>query len=274
VAPWTRRLPPQAGASATGEDVQIRPGRPDEASARAALAAMEKAARGCSEGRYAAVVTGPISKARCAAAGFPFPGQTEFFAARWGGRPTMAFAGERLLLTLATWHLPLAAVPQAVTDEAFTLAVERADWLRRRLERPGPIGVCALNPHAGEGGLLGTEERDRLDPLLERLGRRIPGIASGCQPADTLFARAARGEFSAVAALYHDQGLGPLKALEFETAVNLTLGLPYVRTSPDHGTAFGIAGRGTASLASFKRAILLADRLARSEEGAGRVQGA
>jgi len=131
----------------------------------------------------------------------------------------------------------------------------RADGIKRPR-----IGVCGLNPHAGEGGLLGEEERDFINPALEKMRKEFPGL-SLCQPADTLFARHRRGEFDAVVALYHDQGLAPLKTVDFDTAVNVTLGLPFVRTSPDHGTAFDLAGRGRASGRSFANAVAVARRL-------------
>jgi 4-hydroxythreonine-4-phosphate dehydrogenase len=128
------------------------------------------------------------------------------------------------------------------------------------------IGVCGLNPHAGEGGLLGYEERDLLNPTLRQLQVDFPGL-SLCQPGDTLFARALKGEFDVVVALYHDQGLAPLKVIDFDEAVNVTLGLPQVRTSPDHGTAFGIAGQGKANPRSFANAVIVARRLIKSRSG-------
>jgi 4-hydroxythreonine-4-phosphate dehydrogenase len=128
------------------------------------------------------------------------------------------------------------------------------------------IGVCGLNPHAGEGGLLGREEKEILNPALERLRADFPGLSS-CQPADTLFVRALRGEFDVIVALYHDQGLAPLKAVDFDEAVNVTLGLPFVRTSPDHGTAFGLAGQGRASPRSFANAVAAARRLIKLRSG-------
>ena len=128
------------------------------------------------------------------------------------------------------------------------------------------IGVCGLNPHAGEDGLLGTEERDVIDPLLARLREEFPGL-SRSEPGDTLFARSLRGEFDVVVALYHDQGLAPLKTVDFDEAVNVTLGLPHVRTSPDHGTAFGIAGKGRASVTSFANAVSVARRLIKARRG-------
>lgn len=238
-----------------------RPGRPDGESALVAWAALERAAAGGRAGEYAAVVTGPVSKERLAAIGFPFPGQTEFFAARWGGDPVMAFCGGQLRVALATWHVPLRDVPGAVTPAALARAVRAAAELAAAdgIREPR-VAVCGLNPHAGEGGLLGTEERDVLEPALEALRGAMPGL-SRCLPGDTVFGRMRRGEFDAVVALYHDQGLAPLKTLEFDTAVNVTLGLPFIRTSPDHGTAFALAGRNEASATSFGHALEVARRL-------------
>jgi 4-hydroxythreonine-4-phosphate dehydrogenase len=241
---------------------EAHPGRPSEAGAKIAIAALEEAAKGCAEGRYAGVVTAPISKDNMHRAGFAYPGHTEFFATRWGGKPSMAFAGGELRLVLATWHIPLMRVGAALTEEALTLAVERAEYLAKAFGAQSPrIAVCGLNPHAGEGGILGTEERDFLDPLLSRLRVRLP-LLSRCLPPDTVFERQRKGEFDASVALYHDQGLAPLKTLEFDKAVNITLGLPHVRTSPDHGTAFGIAGKGQASCESFACAMKMAWKLA------------
>jgi len=237
------------------------PGRPDAAGARAAVAAMQRAAEGCRTGEFSAVVTGPVSKEWIAKVHPGFVGQTEFFASAWGGTPTMCFCGGRLRVALATWHVPLSTVGVELTEAALTRTVRAADELARAEGVAAPrIGVCGLNPHAGEGGLLGTEERDFLNPLLARLRPQFPGLSS-CEPADTLFARALRGEFDVLIALYHDQGLAPLKTIDFDEAVNVTLGLPFVRTSPDHGTAFGIAGQGKASARSFTNAVTVARRL-------------
>lgn len=254
------------------------PGVPTGEGALVAWAAMERAAAGCQRGEFAAVVTGPVSKEWLARIGYPYPGQTEFFAARWGGEPVMAFCGGKLRVVLATWHVPLVEVPQllgpALLRRAVVAAVElcragspdpadpRHDTLERRGQETPPyrIGVCGLNPHAGEAGLIGHEERDLIDPTLDHWRAEFPGL-SRCQPADTLFGRQLRGEFDVVIALYHDQGLAPLKVIDFDEAVNVTLGLPHVRTSPDHGTAFGIAGKGIARATSFANAVTVARRL-------------
>jgi 4-hydroxythreonine-4-phosphate dehydrogenase len=241
-----------------------QPGAPSSVGARVALAAMERAAEGCAQGEFAGVVTGPVSKSWLAQAGFAFPGQTEFFAARWGGEPVMAFCGGRLRVVLLTWHVPLREVFSHLTGEKFARAVQAAEELARAEGIAAPrIGVCGLNPHAGEDGLLGDEEGRIINPILDRLRPQFPGL-SRCEPGDTLFARALRGEFDVIMALYHDQGLAPLKAVEFEESVNVTLGLPHVRTSPDHGTAFGIAGQGRASARSFTNAVEVAWRLLRA----------
>lgn len=262
-AQWLATLPkrPNVRLVPVGPpDFQISPGRPSPHGARLALHAMEAAAQGARDGRWDAVVTGPVSKAELARVGFKHPGQTEFFAARWGGEPVMAFVGERLRVALATWHIPLARVPRELTPARLARAVGAAVRISGRPAKSARIAVCGLNPHAGEGGLLGREERDWIDPQLAKLRKRFPKL-SPCLPGDTVFWRALRGEFDAIVALYHDQALAPLKAVEFDSAVNVTLGLPFVRTSPDHGTAFDLAGKGRARPDSFIAAVRVALRL-------------
>lgn len=263
---WVETLADRVSVCSVGDgDFQGCLGKPSEPTAAVALAALEAAASGCVEGHYGGVVTAPVSKAWLSRVGYPYPGQTEFFAARWGGEPTMAFAGGKLAVVLATWHIPLMEVASALTESALTLAVERADWLARRLGAVSPrIAVCGLNPHAGEGGLLGREEQDCINPVLERLRGCFPGLSTTL-PGDTVFRRQLLGDFDVCVALYHDQGLAPLKTLEFETAVNITLGLPWVRTSPDHGTGFDIAGRGLADASSFKNAVRLVKKLTHAQ---------
>ena len=263
-ARWLAKLPVAARKVEVGlEEFEAEPGRPSGEGALVAWAALERAASGCRSGEFSGVVTGPVSKGELARIGWKFPGQTEFFAARWGGEPTMAFCGGRLRVVLLTWHIPLREVPAHLTAANFARAVRAADGLARADGAPGAsvrIGVCGLNPHAGEGGLLGTEERDVIDPLLDAFRPQYPGL-SRTQAGDTVFARQLRGEFDVVIALYHDQGLAPLKTVDFDEAVNVTLGLPFVRTSPDHGTAFSLAGRGQASPQSFANAVAVAKRL-------------
>ncbi len=261
-APWLATLETAAEKVAVGpEDFSAVLGRPSAEGARVAWAAMERAAEGCNRGEFCGVVTGPVSKAELAAVGYEFPGQTEFFAARWGGEPVMAFCGGKLRVALATWHVPLRDVPGLITPPVLRRAIAAAHTLCRAEGVAVPrLGVCGLNPHAGEGGILGREEIESIDPALAALRAEFPGL-SRTEPGDTLFARALRGEFDAVIALYHDQGLAPLKLIDFDEAVNVTLGLPHVRTSPDHGTAFGIAGKGVARATSFTNAVTVARRL-------------
>jgi|UniRef100_UPI004049704F 4-hydroxythreonine-4-phosphate dehydrogenase len=264
---WLETLPEAGEKISVGlEDFKALPGKPNGEGALIALAAMELAAAGCREGRFTGVVTGPVSKAQLAGIGYAFPGQTEFFAARWGGTPVMGFSGDHLRVVLATWHIPLAKIPGAITPMLLERTVHAAGQLALADGIVAPrIAVCGLNPHAGEGGLLGMEENLLIDPVLDRLRAGIPGL-SRALPGDTVFGRTLRGEFDVVVALYHDQGLGPLKTVDFDNAVNVTLGLPHVRTSPDHGTAFDLAGQGKASMQSFANAVKLARRLIHGQD--------
>ena len=273
-ARWLETLGPDVEKIAVGGGAFAAiPGRPSDPGAELAWAALERAAAGCASGEFAGTVTGPVSKEWLARVGYPFPGQTEFFAARWGGEPVMGFCGGKLRVVLATWHVPLHEVPRLLGPNLLRRTIAAADQLARveldeGRETPpdrSRIGVCGLNPHAGEGGLLGYEERDLLDPALDHLRAEFPGV-SKCLPGDTVFGRALRGEFDVVVAMYHDQGLAPLKTIEFDEAVNVTLGLPHVRTSPDHGTAFGIAGKGVARPTSFANAVRVARRLINRRE--------
>lgn len=261
---WASNLEQSFGIryETVGNDgLSIRAGEPSAEGARLAVDAMDLAAAGCREGRFRGVVTAPVSKHWLQQVGFVYPGQTEFFADAWGGDPTMAFVGQELKVVLATWHIPLRDVPEALDAACLEKAVRRALALGRQLGVEAPrIGVCGLNPHAGEGGILGREEFEVLDPALDRLRSSMPGL-SVCLPGDTVFQRQRQGDFDVVVAAYHDQALAAVKTLEFDTAVNLTLGLPFVRTSPDHGTAFALAGQGAANPSSFAAALTLARRL-------------
>jgi 4-hydroxythreonine-4-phosphate dehydrogenase len=217
----------------------------------------------CLAGELAGLVTAPISKQLLRDAGYPFEGHTELLAhvARTR-RFAMMLVGGPLRVSLATIHVPLAKVPRMLSKRRIIEVIELSHDLCKRLAIRRPkIGVAGLNPHAGEGGLLGHEEQRIIAPAVRRAVRK--GIrAVGPLPADTLFHKAYHGEFDAVVAMYHDQGLAPLKMIAFDTGVNLTLGLPFVRTSPDHGTAFDIAGKGIAKPDSMIAAINLAARLA------------
>jgi 4-phospho-D-threonate 3-dehydrogenase / 4-phospho-D-erythronate 3-dehydrogenase len=239
-------------------------GRASAAGGRAALEAITEAICLALDDRADAIVTAPISKEAIRAAGSPFPGHTEMLAAFTGAkRHAMMLVGGPLRVSLATIHVPLAQVPALITARRVREVIELTwDAVRRfGLSRP-KIAVCGLNPHAGEAGMMGDEERRTIAPAVRAMAKKgIP--VSGPYPADTIFFRAARGEFAAVVAMYHDQGLGPLKTLAFDTGVNLTLGLPIIRTSVDHGTAFDIAGKGLASAESLLAAVELAATMAR-----------
>lgn len=236
------------------------PGEHDEpvevASVRAAVAA-------CLSGDAAALVTGPIHKARLAARGFAHPGHTDFLGHLCGvPRPVMAFVGGSLRVALVTVHLPLRHVADAISTDGVLHVLRTADHaLRHQLGLRDPrLVVCGLNPHAGDGGLLGTEEIAAIAPAVTAAGRA--GVhAWGPVSAEAAFRQAADGEADLVVAMYHDQGLAPLKLVDFGESVNWTLGLPIVRTSVDHGTADDIAGRGIADPRSMRAAIALAERL-------------
>ena len=260
-AGWLATLDPAVTKIAVGlPEFVATPGPPTGEGALVAWSALERAAAGCASGEFSGMVTGSVSKEWLARIGYAFPGQTEFFAARWGGEPVMGFCGGKLRVVLATWHVPLMSVAALLDAPRMERTVRAAAQLAQAEGIATPrIGVCGLNPHAGEGGLIGEEEKS-LDPMLDKLRALVPGL-SRCEPGDTLFARALRGEFDVVVALYHDQGLAPLKTVDFDEAVNVTLGLPFVRTSPDHGTAFGIAGKGRARITSFANAVTVARRL-------------
>ena len=249
------------------------PGQPTPATARAAVAALEEAARLALAGEIDAVVTGPIHKARSQEVGFAFPGQTEFFAARAGVENfAMLLTGGALTVALVTTHVALAEVPRLVTGpEIERVGTLLADFLRTRLGTKNPvrIAVAGLNPHAGESGAMGREEIDTIAPAAASLAKQWNGRAIFVGPIspDTLFFRAAAGEFDGVLCMYHDQGLIPLKLYAFDQGVNVTLGLPFVRTSPDHGTAFEIAGREIARPDSMIAAIRLAAELVERKKG-------
>jgi 4-hydroxythreonine-4-phosphate dehydrogenase len=248
-----------------GDATGHTPGQPTEAGARAAFDALEEAVARAKAGEFSAVVTGPVSKRQMHAVGFDFPGQTEFFAARTDTKNfAMCLTGGALTVGLVTAHVPLADVPRLVTQsEIVRVGRLLADFARRR-GKPAPrVAVAGLNPHAGENGDLGREEIDVIAPAIARLQADDAGAAfTGPLPPDTVFFRAAAGEFDAVLCMYHDQGLIPLKLHAFDAGVNVTLGLPFPRTSPDHGTAFEIAGRGVARPDSMIAAIRLAAELA------------
>jgi 4-hydroxythreonine-4-phosphate dehydrogenase len=237
-------------------------GEVSDVSARAAYDAIVAATEDAKAGRVSAVATGPINKEALAKAGFPWKGHTDLLAHLCGvPKVAMMFWSDRLRVVLATVHIPLVEVARVLTTEHLleTIRLTAASMPRFGFSSP-TLGVAGLNPHAGEHGLLGNEDQDVMVPAVWRA--REEGIdVRGPFPADTLFVRAARGEFDVVIAAYHDQGLVPVKLLAFGRAVNVTLGLPIIRTSVDHGTAFDIARRGIADEGSLVEAILLAARL-------------
>ena len=270
---WVKRLR-DLGFTGRGlgfADYEATPGQPDKAGTMIAREALRKAARGAVQGTCSGVVTGPVSKEQLRATGFKHPGQTEYFSQQWGGTPSMCFVGKELKVVLATWHLSLHDMFHELGPVNLIRAVTQADMLAQAYGVSEPrIGVCGLNPHAGEKGLLGNEELEWIDPMLDDLRGKHPGV-SAALPSDTVFWRARKGQFDVVVALYHDQGLIPVKTLEFDQAVNLTLGLPYIRTSPDHGTGYDIAGQGIASSSSFAHAVEVAQKLVRYRAGLAKV---
>ena len=262
-------LPIPAGAAVT-------PGQPDSKTARGTIAAIETAVALTMGGQTAAVVTNPIAKAVLYEAGFAFPGHTEFLAdlaTRATGKPllpVMLLAGPKLRAVPVTIHIALAAVPAALTTGLIldTCRITHAD-LRDRFGIAAPrLAISGLNPHAGENGTMGREDDAVIRPAIEAL--RAEGIdARGPLPADTMFHDAARATYDVAICMYHDQALIPAKALGFDDSVNATLGLPFIRTSPDHGTAFSLAGTGTARADSLIAALRLAGELASTSKKEG-----
>ena len=249
--------------------VEDAPGRPATANAEATIESIARAVEAVHDGAARAVVTNPIAKSVLYGAGFRFPGHTEYLgelAKAWGAPafPVMMICSEALKVVPVTIHIPLAEAAQALTADLIVKTarvVDRDLRLRFGLKRPR-LAVAGLNPHAGEGGAIGREEITIIAPAIEML--RSEGIdAVGPLPADTMFHPKARARYDVALTMYHDQGLIPVKTLAFDEGVNITLGLPFVRTSPDHGTAFDIAGKGVANPASLIAAIRLADRLTR-----------
>ena len=252
------------GPQADDDLARFPAGRVSVESGRAAYEAIASATADALAGTIQAIATAPINKEAFAAAGYPWPGHTDLLAHLCGvSEVAMMFWSETLRVVLATVHIPLAEVPAALTREKLlgVIRLTAASLPAFGFAQP-KLGVAGLNPHAGENGLLGSEDARVIAPAVA--DAREAGIdARGPFPADTLFVRAARGEFDAVVACYHDQGLIPVKLIAFGRSVNVTLGLPIIRTSVDHGTAFDIARQGIADEGSFVEAILLAARVAR-----------
>jgi 4-hydroxythreonine-4-phosphate dehydrogenase len=255
--------------SADGERVPgVRPGEVSPEAGRQAHAAIVKAVEDARASRVDAIATAPINKEAFALAGLPWPGHTELLQELTGApRVAMMFHAEALRVVLATVHVALKDVSRLLTASRLQDTIELAAESLPRFGIPRPrLALAGLNPHAGEHGVIGSEEDSVLAPVTAAC--RAGGIdVTGPLPADTVFARAVRGEFDAVIACYHDQGLIPVKLLAFGKAVNVTLGLPIIRTSVDHGTAFDIAGQGVADPSSMIAAVLLAATLARPQHG-------
>ena len=263
------RIPGSAEYVVLGRQPNCEPGQPTPETARAAAAALEEAVTLVRRGELEAIVTGPVHKARMYEIGFRFPGQTEFFAERCAVKNfAMCLTGEQLTVALVTAHIPLRKVPSALKQsEIVRVGLLLAEFLRARGKTALRIAVAGLNPHAGESGKLGVEEIEIITPAIEELNsspaaRHSSLVFTGPVSPDTVFNRAIEGEFDAVLCMYHDQGLIPLKLHAFHSGVNVTLGLPFPRTSPDHGTAFEIAGKGIARPDSMIAAITLAVELA------------
>jgi 4-hydroxythreonine-4-phosphate dehydrogenase len=255
----------------------VKPGQPDSANAGAIIGAIETAVRLTLRGEACALVTNPIAKSVLYEAGFKFPGHTEFLAdlgERATGEPllpVMMLAGPKLKAVPVTIHIPLRQVPaQLTSDLIYRTCVITARDLKSRFGLAAPrIAIAGLNPHAGESGALGLEDDAIIRPVVERLAAE--GLAiTGPLPADTMFHDRARATYDVAICMYHDQALIPAKALGFDDSVNVTLGLPFIRTSPDHGTAFSLAGKGTARadslLAALRLARELADNVSRGED--------
>src|SRR5437773_10669590 len=261
------RVPKSADYKTIGKYPDCTPGHPTIETARAAAAALEEAVILGRRGELDAIVTGPIHKARMYDVGFKFPGQTEFFAERCGVKNfAMCLTGGEITIALVTTHIPLSEVSRALKQsEIVRVGLLLVDFLRSWSKEAPRIAIAGLNPHAGESGKLGREEIEIISPAIAALKSEIRNPKSeitGPHSPDTVFHRAVEGEFDAVLCMYHDQGLIPLKLHAFHEGVNVTLGLPFPRTSPDHGTAFEIAGKGIARPDSMVAAINLAVELA------------
>jgi 4-hydroxythreonine-4-phosphate dehydrogenase len=264
------RITRAAECKVIGKYPGSRPGNPTSDTARAAAAALEEAITLARRGELDAIVTGPVHKARMYDAGFKFPGQTEFFAERCGVKNfAMCLTSRKITVALVTGHLPLCKVAGALKQpEIVRVGLLLAEFLASQSASSPRIAVAALNPHGGESGKLGREEIEIIAPAVAELNKlrptsdQTPPAFTGPQSPDTVFHHIVEGEFDGVLCMYHDQGLIPLKLHAFYEGVNVTLGLPFPRTSPDHGTAFEIAGKGIARPDSMIAAINLAADLA------------
>jgi 4-hydroxythreonine-4-phosphate dehydrogenase len=266
----TLRSPAELDSAAEGEVLLLDPepdlpepeaGKGTPETGAASLVYIDTALSLYRAGKAGGMVTGPVSKELICASGTPFTGHTEYIAGQTGGEPLMMMFSPAYRVVLMTTHIPLERVPASLTSEKLEYCVREGLGAQARMDgERRPLAVAGLDPHAGDGGVIGTWDRDVARPVIERL--RKEGLpVEGPLPADTLFMPGVWKRYGMVVAQYHDQGLVPFKALAFDLGVNVTLGLPLVRTSVDHGTAFDIAGKGTADHRSMVEAVLLALRL-------------
>ena len=245
-----------------GQEAHIAPGESTPEAGEAAFIALERAVADLKEGTIDVLLTAPINKANIQSDTFRFAGHTEYLASACGdgAEPLMILFNDRIRVALVTTHLPLAKIAEAITEDAIVAKLQlfnqslTADFA---IVKPR-IAVLSLNPHAGDGGLLGAEEKEIIAPAIERARNQLKIHAFGPYPADGFFGNGLYTKFDGVLAMYHDQGLAPFKTLAMESGVNFTAGLPYVRTSPDHGTGYDIAGKGVASEESMREAIYMA----------------
>ena len=251
-----------------GQEAHIAPGESTPEAGEAAFIALERAVADLKEGTIDVLLTAPINKANIQSDTFRFAGHTEYLASACGdgAEPLMILFNDRIRVALVTTHLPLAKIAEAITEDAIVAKLQlfnqslTADFA---IVKPR-IAVLSLNPHAGDGGLLGAEEKEIIAPAIERARNQLKIHAFGPYPADGFFGNGLNTKFDGVLAMYHDQGLAPFKTLAMESGVNFTAGLPYVRTSPDHGTGYDIAGKGVASEASMRAALYAAIDIFRS----------
>lgn len=257
----------------TGPALEDRPGEEQAETGHSVVSAIEGCVKDVRDGVASSLVTCPINKAALYRTGFEFPGHTEYLGAlseqNWPAstaRPVMMIAGPELMVVPVTIHIALKDVPETLTTDLIVETAEiTAEDLKTRFGFSSPrLAICGLNPHAGENGAMGTEDRDVIVPAIEQL--RARGLdASGPHPADTLFHPQARTQYDCAIGMYHDQVLVPAKTIGFDDSVNVTLGLPFVRTSPDHGTAYSLAGTGQVRVDSFAASLRMADALAHPE---------
>lgn len=244
-----------------GKAIDCTPGQPTRATAQAAFDHLELAAEALRRGTIDAVVTAPVCKEGLHKVGFPYPGQTEFFADRLGVKNyAMCLTGKRLTVALCTTHTAIADVPQLLkSEEIVRISTLLCEFLQRQGKSCPRLAIAGLNPHNGENGAFGDEESRIIRPAVQLLQQTLPQceVSGPCVP-DCVYRDAAEGAFDGIVAPYHDQALIPLKLLDFDNAVNATIGLPRLRVSPDHGTAFGIAGKGIANASSTLRAFQVA----------------